>query len=77
MHRSDYAIIDRHLVCILPAKLMAMTIVDRLADGARGARGILDGVIPELTKDAYLACMRRNKRRETFDGAAISASTQE
>jgi metal-dependent amidase/aminoacylase/carboxypeptidase family protein len=69
VHGSDWAITDQQLAYILPAKLMAMTIVDLLADGAIGARGILDRYTPPMTKDEYLAFMRRNNRHEHFDGA--------
>jgi hypothetical protein len=51
---------------------MAMTIVDLLADGASGARGILANYTPPMTKDEYLAFMRRNNRHEFFDGAGVN-----
>ena len=70
VHGSDWAITDQQLAYILPAKLMAMTIVDLLADGASGARGFLDAYTPPMTKHEYLAFMRRNNRHELFDGAS-------
>jgi amidohydrolase len=72
VHGSDWAITDQQLAYILPAKLMAMTIVDLLAAGASGARGILDAYTPPMTKDEYLAFMRRNNRHELFDGAGVN-----
>ena len=47
---------------------MAMTVIDLLAGGAQGAKSILDGYEPSMTKDEYLAFMRSNSREETFKG---------
>ena len=74
VHGSDWRITDPYLAYILPAKLMAMTVIDLLADGAAGARRILDTYSPAMTKDDYLGFMRRNNRHEGFDGARIGAS---
>jgi amidohydrolase len=73
-HGSDWNINDQYLAYILPAKLMAMTIIDLLADGAQTARQVLDTSKPPMTKDEYLTFMRRNARDETFDGAAVGNS---
>ena len=72
-HASDWAIDDPYLVYVLPAKLMAMTVIDLLAGQAEGARGILDTYQAPMTKDEYLAFMRRNARETTFSGAAVGA----
>ncbi|HUG16740.1 MAG TPA: amidohydrolase [Thermomicrobiales bacterium] len=71
VHGSDWRITDPYLAYILPAKLMAMTVIDLLADGASGARDILDAYTPAMTKDEYLVFMRRNNRHEQFDGAMV------
>ena len=55
--------------CALAA-VMALTAIDLLADGAQGAKGILDGYQPRMTKDQYLSFMRRVFSHETFDGSA-------
>ena len=72
-HASDWAIDDPYLVYVLPAKLMAMTVIDLLAGQAEGARGILDTYQAPMTKDEYLAFMRRNARETTFSGAPVGA----
>jgi amidohydrolase len=72
-HGSDWAIEDRYLAYILPAKLMAMTVIDLLAGNAATAKSILDTSTPPMTKDEYLSFMRRNARQEMFDGAAVGA----
>jgi amidohydrolase len=73
-HGSDWAIEDKYQAYILPAKLMAMTVIDLLAGGAATAREIIETSKPPMTKDEYLAFMRRNAREETFDGAAVGPS---
>lgn len=74
VHGSDWRITDRYLAYILPAKLMAMTVIDLLATDASRARSIIDGFEPLMTKEEYLTFMRRNNRKETFDGQAVGAN---
>jgi amidohydrolase len=57
-HSEDYMVTDYELAVINPAKAMAMTVVDLLHDGARGATNVLDNFVPEMTKETYLATMR-------------------
>lgn len=73
-HGSDWEIEDQYLAYILPAKLMAMTVIDLLGGGATTAKEILETTKPPMTKDEYLAFMRRNARAETFNGAAVGPS---
>ena len=72
-HGSDWAIDDPYLVYVLPAKLMAMTVIDLLAGKAEGAKEVMDTFKAPMTKDEYLTFMRRNGRDETFDGAAVGS----
>ena len=46
---------DKQAAYIQPAKLMAMTVIDLLADGAEGALAIKRDFIPKMTKEEYLA----------------------
>ncbi len=57
-HGADYLPCDEETAYITPAKVAAMTLIDLLADGAQGARDILDGFEPAMTKESYLAFMR-------------------
>lgn len=66
-HGNDWAIADPYIAYVLPAKLMALTVVDLLADDARDARAILDGYQPQMTKDEYLAFMRRAFAEEKYE----------
>ncbi|HCG28689.1 MAG TPA: amidohydrolase, partial [Chloroflexi bacterium] len=73
-HGTDWAIEDKYQAYILPAKLMAMTVIDLLAGNAEIAKHILETTKPPMTKDEYLTFMRRNAREESFDGAKVGSS---
>ncbi len=70
-HGNDWQIVDPYVAYVLPAKLMALTAVDLLADGAQEAKRILDGYKPRMTKAEYLAFMRRAFSEQHFDGATF------
>ena len=70
-HGADWKIDDQYLAYILPAKLMAMTVVDLLSNNAALALEILERDKPRMTKDEYLSFMRRVAKDEEFDGAMI------
>ena len=70
-HGSDWAAADPYIHYVLPAKLMALTVVDLLADDAREARALLHGYQPRLSRAGYLAFMQRMFDDRTFDGAAF------
>lgn len=53
-HSSDYRIMDEDAAYLLPAKAMAMTVIDLLWDGAAEAQGILDSWHAPYTKAEYL-----------------------
>lgn len=57
LHSRDFDVVDYQAACILPAKIMAMTAVDLLCDGASQARHILDNFQPLLTKEQYIKTM--------------------
>jgi len=62
IHTKDFKIVDEDLAYIVPAKAMAMTIVDLLFDGAKEAKTILDNFTPVMTKDEYLSLMESNDK---------------
>ena len=70
-HGNDWEIADKYVAYVLPAKLMALTSVDLLSDGAQEAHALLDGYTPRMTKEEYLAFMRRAFTEDTFDGATF------
>jgi len=53
-HGADYRIENPDLAYITAAKMMAMTVVDLLFDGAKQAREIKDNFKPLYTKEQYL-----------------------
>jgi amidohydrolase len=65
-HGSDYEIVDYETAAMVPAKCMAMTVIDLLSDGAAGARDVLTKHKPAMTKDAYLELLRGLAVDQTF-----------
>lgn len=57
LHSSDFEAKDYYAACILPAKLMALTVIDLLANGAEKGQAIINEYKPELTKAQYLEIM--------------------
>ena len=66
LHGADFAVIDYELACLIPAKVLAMTVVDLLADGARGAYRVLNHGRPVMTRADYLALHDRLTRDQTY-----------
>lgn len=54
LHTREYEIVDEDLAYLVPAKAMAMTVIDLLFDDAKCANKILDNFTPVMTKDQYL-----------------------
>lgn len=57
LHAAEACVEDYNAAVIIPAKAMAATIIDLLSDDAAGARAILAGFKPNLTKEEYLKKM--------------------
>jgi amidohydrolase len=68
-HGADYAIVDKPLAYVMPAKALASMAIDLLWDDAGGAREVLASAKPRLTREGYLELQRSMRRREVFDGA--------
>jgi amidohydrolase len=67
-HAADFEIVDKRLAYVGPAKALAAMVVDMLADGAAGARRVLDTTKPPMTRDGFLKFQRSLARREVFEG---------
>ena len=67
-HSAEFAIVDPTLAYLQPAKALAAMAVDLLADGAAGARGVLAGARPPMTRQGYLEFQRGIARRELYEG---------
>jgi amidohydrolase len=69
-HGKDYIVKNYELAVINPAKLMAMVVIDLLAEGARKAREVLSKARPPLTKEQYISLQRQRAEVIEYDGAA-------
>ena len=54
LHAENFSVADMTAALINPAKLMALTVVDLLADGAERALEIKKNFKPKLTKEEYI-----------------------
>lgn len=57
-HGEDFVIADPRMAYIEPAKAMAMTVVDLLADGGKKGHAVREAFKPVYTKESYLAMWR-------------------
>src|SRR5262245_11253328 len=67
-HGADFEIVDPPLAYIEPAKALAAMVVDMLADGAAGAREVVEKARPPMTRERFLAFQRSLARRELYEG---------
>jgi len=58
-HGSDYKIADKEMGYIIPAELMAMTVIDLLCDDAANARRIVKAFKPEVKQREYVRYWER------------------
>src|SRR5439155_780680 len=65
-HGADFAIVDKPLAYLGPAKALAAMVVDMMWDRAAGAREVLAKAKPPMTRASYLAAQRGLARRETY-----------
>ncbi len=54
LHSKDFKIANEDTAILLPAKLMALTAVELLFDGAKKAQIVKENFIPNFTKEEYL-----------------------
>lgn len=60
-HTRSFQVVDLDMVSVIPAKILAMTVIDLLWDGAAEAKRINEEFKPVFTKDEYLAMWRQFK----------------
>lgn len=56
-HSREFMVVDPIMAYIIPAKCMALTVIDLLYDGAQQANSILKSFSPKLTQDSYITLM--------------------
>ena len=61
-HSKDFTICDKEMAYLMPAKAMALTVVDLLWDNAKAAERILAAYSPAFTKESYTAFWRGYNR---------------
>ena len=69
-HSKSYVITDYEVAVINPAKIMAMSVIDLLYDGARKAKEVKSSHKAAMSRSAYLRFQREQARTVRFDGAA-------
>ncbi|EEX49357.1 MULTISPECIES: amidohydrolase [Jonquetella] len=55
LHAPEFGVVDFNSAVLAPAKAMAMTVIDLLADGAAEAKDLLANFTPVFSKSGYLA----------------------
>ncbi|MBI4200435.1 MAG: amidohydrolase [Chloroflexi bacterium] len=68
-HGNDYLIRDYETAVVVPAKAMAMTVIDLLAEGATRARQVLSNSRPPMSMEQYVAFQRARAEVVRYDGA--------
>jgi len=59
LHARDFEVKDYYAACVLPAKLMAMTVLDLLSNNGEKAEGILKDFTPLLTREQYINLLEK------------------
>lgn len=62
LHTREFNTVDEDLAILMPAKAMALTVVDLLFDNATKANEILANFKPTMTKEEYLTFMESNDK---------------
>jgi amidohydrolase len=65
-HGADYRVDDYRRAVANPAKALAMTVIDLLADDAREAKRVKAEFKPRMSRDEYLGYLRRLSTTTTF-----------
>lgn len=58
-HSDDFQVVDEMMAYVIPAKIMAMTLVDLLYEDAELAKSAIKEYQPKFTKDEYLTYLRK------------------
>ena len=68
-HSKDYLVTDYESAVVNPAKIMAMVVIDLLADGATTGRDVVQTHRSAMKKDAYLRFQRERAEIIEYNGA--------
>ncbi|MCS5668093.1 MAG: peptidase dimerization domain-containing protein, partial [Dehalococcoidia bacterium] len=67
-HSSEYVITDYESAVIVPAKIMAMVVIDLLANEAKKAKEVKANHRPLMSKQSYVKFQRQRAEVSEFDG---------
>lgn len=62
LHTRDFKTVDDEIAILMPAKALALTVVDLLFAQGKKAKEILDNFKPVMTKEEYLTFMESNDK---------------
>ncbi|WP_432204843.1 amidohydrolase [Cetobacterium somerae] len=62
LHTRDFKVVDEEIAILMPAKALALTIVDLLYNNATKAKDILSNFKPAMTKEEYLSFIESNDK---------------
>lgn len=71
LHTKEFHVEDPEACYILPAKMLAMTVVDLLYGDAEAAADVMKSFTPAFTRDSYLKFMQEHSKVDLFDGSAL------
>jgi amidohydrolase len=66
LHTAEFRIIDEETAYILSTKIMTLSIIDLLYDGAEKAKGIISNFKPKMTKEEYLEQLTNYTRKYVY-----------
>jgi hypothetical protein len=69
-HSKDYLVTDYETAVVKPAKIMAMVVIDLLAEGGAAASEVANSHRPAMKKEAYLRFQRERAEVIKYDGGA-------
>lgn len=64
-HAKNFTICDKEMAYVMPAKAMALTVIDLLYDKGETARSIRKNFVPRFTRESYLTFWDKFRRGET------------
>ena len=70
-HSKNYLVTDYEVAVINPAKIMAMSVIDLLWDGAKQAKEVKSAHKAAMSRSAYLRFQREQAKSAHFDGASV------
>lgn len=71
LHTKDYHVTDEEQAYILPAKMLALSVIDLLYEDAKRAEEIINQFRPRYTKEEYLLFVEEHARVDFYEGNSI------